>query len=130
MIVMMFRALLIVAMLLLMYSIIQYFRNPERLLQRAKLSNGFFLFDEEGNSKKNIRFVYKGCQFEGEKYVGTTEDAFEIVDIHVTVSDPLDLQGLTRDDIYFIEKELLTRYPFAKINWKHPINKLIHVNPE
>lgn len=125
MIVYLFRFLLIAAIALLIYSIIQYFRNPQRLLENAKETKGFYYFDEQNNSKKNIRFVYKGCQFEGEKYVGTTEDSFEIVDIHVTVLDPLELQGLTRDDIYFLEKELLVRYPYAKITWKHPINKLL-----
>ncbi|GIO27782.1 sigma-w pathway protein ysdB [Ornithinibacillus bavariensis] len=125
MIVILFRILIIAAIILLLYSIIQYFRNPERLLQHAKISNGFYFIDEQWNSKKNIRLVYKGCQFEGEKYVGTTENSFEIVDIHVTVTDPIELQGLTRDDIYFLEKELLIRYPYAKVTWKHPIDKLI-----
>jgi hypothetical protein len=125
MIVILFRILIIAAIILLLYSIIQYFRNPERLLQKAKFTSGFYFVDEEWNSKKNIRFVYKRCQFEGEKYVGTTEDSFEIVDIHVTVANPIELQGLTRDDIYFLEKELLIRYPYAKVTWKHPINKLI-----
>ncbi len=124
----MFRFLLVAAIILLIYSIIQYFRNPQRLLENAKESRGFYYLDEQNNSKKNIRFVYKGCQFEGEKYVGTTEESFEIVDIHVTVVDSLELQGLTRDDIYFLEKELLIRYPHAKISWKHPIDKLLLSN--
>ncbi|MBC5637503.1 MULTISPECIES: sigma-w pathway protein ysdB [Ornithinibacillus] len=125
MIVYLFRILIIAAVILLIYSIIQYFRNPDRLLKNAKETKGFYFLDEQHNSKKNIRFVYKGCQFEGEKYVGATEESFEIVDIHVTVTNPLELQGLSRDDIYFLEKELLIRYPHAKISWKHPINKLL-----
>ncbi|MEN2765606.1 sigma-w pathway protein ysdB [Ornithinibacillus xuwenensis] len=125
MIVILFRILIIAAVLLLTYSIIQYFRNPQRLLQHAKDSSGFYFIDEPSNSKKNIQFVYKGCQFVGEKYVGTTDNSFEIIDIHVTVVNSLELQGLSRDDIYFLEKELLIRYPHAKINWKHPINKLL-----
>lgn len=124
MIVYLFRILIIAAVILLIYSIIQYFRNPDRLLKNAKETKGFYFLDEQHNSKKNIRFVYKGCQFE-EKYVGATEESFEIVDIHVTVTNPLELQGLSRDDIYFLEKELLIRYPHAKISWKHPINKLL-----
>ncbi len=72
-----------------------------------------------------MQFVYKGCLFEGEKYLGTTEDAFEVVNIHVTVRDPLELRGLTRDDLYFMEKEILMRYPYASIEWKHPINQLL-----
>ncbi|GGA86459.1 sigma-w pathway protein ysdB [Ornithinibacillus halotolerans] len=125
MIVIMFRVLIIAAIILLVYSIIQYFRNPQRQLENAKGTKEFYLLDEQDNSKKNLHFVYKGCQFEGEKYVGTTEDSFQIVDIHVTVHDPLELQGLTRDDIYFLEKELFLRYPHAKVTWKHPINKLL-----
>lgn len=125
MIVYLFRILIIAAVILLIYSIIQYFRNPDRLLKNAKESKGFYFLDEQHNSKKNIRFVYKGCQFEGEKYVGATEESFEIVDIHVTVINSLELQGLSRDDIYFLEKELLIRYPHAKISWKHPIDKLL-----
>ncbi|WP_047985052.1 hypothetical protein [Ornithinibacillus californiensis] len=128
MIVFLFRILIIAAIILLVYSIIQYFRNPQRLLQNAKEARGFYYLDERDNSKKNIRFVYKGCQFEGEKYVGATENSFEIVDIHVTVVDPIELQGLSREDIYFLERELLIRYPHAKINWKHPINKLLLTN--
>ncbi|WP_042146301.1 hypothetical protein [Paucisalibacillus sp. EB02] len=128
MIVIMFRVLIVAAIILLTYSIIQYFRNPQRLLENAKQTKGFYYLDEQGNSKKNIRFVYKGCQFEGEKYVGTTESSFEIVDIYVTVVNPLELQGLTREDLYFLEQELLIHYPHATINWKHPINKLLLTN--
>lgn|SRR5690606_31574001 len=125
MIVIMFRVLIVAAIILLTYSIIQYFRNPQRLLENAKETKGFYYLDEQDNSKRNIQFVYKGCQFEGEKYVGTTEDSFEILDIYVTVVNPLELQGITREDLYFLEQELLIRYPHAKINWKHPINKLL-----
>ncbi|WP_026906412.1 sigma-w pathway protein [Paucisalibacillus globulus] len=128
MIVIMFRVLIVAAVILLTYSIIQYFRNPQRLLENAKETKEFYYLDEQGNSKKNIRFVYKGCQFEGEKYVGTTENSFEIVDIYVTVVNPLELQGLTRDDLYYLEEELLIHYPHATINWKHPINKLLLTN--
>ncbi len=125
MIVIMFRVLIVAAIILLTYSIIQYFRNPQRLLENAKETKGFYYLDEQDNSKRNIQFVYKGCQFEGEKYVGTAEDSFEILDIYVTVVNPLELQGITREDLYFLEQELLIRYPHAKINWKHPINKLL-----
>ncbi|WP_042223271.1 hypothetical protein [Oceanobacillus manasiensis] len=125
MIVILFRVLVIIALALLVYTLIQYFRNPSRRLRLAKETNDFFFLDEPQNSKKNVQFVYKGCLFEGEKYLGTTEDAFEVVNIHVTVRDPIELKGLTRDDLYFMEKEILMRYPFASIEWKHPINQLL-----
>ncbi|UJL45023.1 sigma-w pathway protein ysdB [Virgibacillus sp. NKC19-16] len=125
MIVILFRILILIALALLVYTLIQYVRNPQRRLRIAKESKTFFFLDEPENSKKNLQFVYKGCLFEGEKYLGTTEEAFEVVNIHVTARDPLELRGLTRDDLYFLEGEILIRYPHAKIEWKHPINQLL-----
>lgn len=125
MIVLLFRLLILIALVLLVYTIVQYFRNPDRKLQIAKASKTFYIVDDHGNSKKNLQFVYKGCLFEGEKYVGAAEDSFEVVDIHVLARDTDELEGITRDDLYFIEKELLIRYPYATITWKYPINKLI-----
>ncbi|WP_449355633.1 sigma-w pathway protein ysdB [Virgibacillus natechei] len=125
MIIMLFRILMLVALALLVYTVIQYIHNPQRRLRIAKESNTFFFLDEPDNSKKNLQFVYKGCLFDGEKYLGTTEEAFEVVNIHVTARHPLELRGLTRDDLYFLEREILIRYPHAKIEWKHPINQLL-----
>lgn len=125
MILILFRVLILVALVLLIYTWFQYLRNPERRLRIAKATNEFYFLDEVDNNKKNVRFVYKGCLFEGEKYVGTTEDSFEVVDIHVKVGDAIELNGLTRDDLYFLESEILLRYPHAKIDWKHPINQLL-----
>ncbi|MFC4556639.1 sigma-w pathway protein ysdB [Virgibacillus kekensis] len=125
MIVILFRILILIALALLIYTIIQYFRNPERQLRIAKASNSFYMVDEPENSKKNIQFVYKNCSFEGEKYLGTTEEAFEVVNISVFARDPAELGGIRRDDLYFLEEQLLLRYPYSKIEWKHPINKLI-----
>ncbi|WP_099158720.1 sigma-w pathway protein ysdB [Virgibacillus ndiopensis] len=125
MIIILFRFLIFIAIALLIYTVYQYYRNPMRKLRIAKESDEFFLLDELQNSKKNLQFVYKGCLFEGEKYVGTTEDSFEVVNIHVYTPESNELQGITRDDLYFLEKELLIRYPYAKVEWKYPINKLI-----
>lgn len=124
-VVILFRILILIALALIVYTAIQYMRSPERRLQTAKDSEEFFFMDDTDNSKKNLQFVYKGCLFEGEKYLGTTEDSFEVVDIHVTVRDPLELKGFTREDLYFLEKEILIHYPYAKVTWKHPINQLI-----
>lgn len=125
MIIILFRILIIIAIVLLFYTLISYLRNPERRLKIAKETNGFYFLDEPDNSKKNLHFVYKGCLFGGEKYVGTTEQAFEVVDIHISVRNPMELAGLTREDLYFLEREILIRYPHAKIKWNHPINQLL-----
>ncbi|WP_106496956.1 sigma-w pathway protein ysdB [Lentibacillus sp. Marseille-P4043] len=125
MIVLLFRILILIALAFLAYTVFLYFQNPMRKLRIAKDNMGFFILDEEQNSKKNLQFVYKGCLFEGEKYLGATEQSFEVVDIHISTPEPIELRGLTRDDLYFLEKELLIRYPYAQIEWKHPINKLL-----
>ena len=120
-----FRILLVIAIALLIYTWIQYLKNPERKLRLSQENQGFYLLDEQNNNKKNFQLTNKGCLFIGEKYLGTTEDAFEVVDIHVTVKNPLELRGLTREDLYFLEQEILIHYPHASITWKHPINELI-----
>ncbi|GAB3064999.1 sigma-w pathway protein ysdB [Virgibacillus ainsalahensis] len=128
MVVILFRILMLIAIALIVYTCIQYLRNPQRRLHIAQEKKEFFFLDEPANSKKNIQFVYKGCLFEGEKYLGATENAFEVVNIHVTVRDPMELHGFTRDDLYFLEEEMLIRYPHAKVEWKHPINQLLLTN--
>ena len=130
MLVLLFRILILLAIILLVYTWVEYLRSPERQVRIAKELNNFYFVDEPSNSKKNLQFVYKGCLFEGEKYLGTTEHSFEVLNIHVTVRDPVELNGFTRDDIYFLENELLIRYPHAKIQWKHPINKLLLTSME
>ncbi|MFZ3576343.1 sigma-w pathway protein ysdB [Virgibacillus sp. DJP39] len=125
MIIILFRILILIAIILLVYTFYQYYQNPKRKLTIAKANNDFYFLDEPSNSKKNLQFVYKGCSFEGEKYLGTTEHAFEVMDIHVFVHEPMELRGFTRDDLYFLEKEILIRYPYSKIEWKHPVNKLV-----
>lgn len=125
MLVLLFRILILLAIILLVYTWIEYLRSPERKMRMAKELKQFYFYDDPNNSKKNLRFVYKGCSFEGEKYVGIAEDAFEVTNIHVTISNPMELKGLTREDLYFLEKELLIRYPYSKIEWKHPISQLV-----
>lgn len=125
MIVVLFRILILMALLLLFYTVLQYLKNPQRRLELAKSNDEFYFVDEANNSKKNLQFVYKGCLFEGEKYLGTTEASFEVVNIQITVRHHMDLKGFTREDLYFLEKEILIRYPHAKVEWKHPINQLL-----
>lgn len=125
MVIIIFRILLVIAIGLLIYTWIEYLKKPERKLQRSQSNQEFYLLDEKKNNKKNFQLTYKGCLFIGEKYLGTTEDAFEVVDIHVTVKNPMELRGLTREDVYFLEQEILIHYPHASITWKHPINELI-----
>ena len=120
-----FRIFILISFVILIYTAYQYYRNPQRRLRKAKVNNKFLFIDEPSNTKKNLQFVYNGCLFEGEKYLGTIDDAFDVLDIHIIVHDRAELRGLTRNDLMFLEKEVLTSYPHATIKWKHPIDKLL-----
>ncbi|MFC2948611.1 sigma-w pathway protein ysdB [Virgibacillus sediminis] len=125
MLVVLFRLLIIIALAMIIYTMVQYLQNPQRKLRIAQEKKKFYFVDDPDNSKKNIHFAYKGCLFDGEKYLGTAGETFEVVNIHISVREPLHLKGVTRDDLYFLEKEILLRYPYAKIEWKHPISELL-----
>lgn len=125
MIIILFRILILISIILLVYTFYQYYRNPKRKLHVAKANNDFYFLDESDNTKKNFQIAYKGCSFEGEKYLGATEQAFDVVDIHVFVHESTELKGFSREDLYFLEKEILERYPYSKIQWKHPVDKLV-----
>ncbi|MDL4840636.1 sigma-w pathway protein ysdB [Aquibacillus rhizosphaerae] len=125
MIYLIFRLLIFIAMILLLYTAYKYVMNPKRKLEVAKEKKTFYFLDDADNIKKNLLMTYKGFLFEGEKYLGTTEKSFDVVNISVHAHNPGELKGLERNDLYFLEEEILIRYPFAKIEWQYPINKLI-----
>lgn len=125
MLIILFRIFILIAIVILLYTAFQYYHNPQRILRKAKRNNNFFFLDEPHNSKKNLQFVYQGCLFEGEKYLGTTDDSFDVVNIHIFVHDRTELLGLTKQDLLFLEKEIHVHYPYATISWKHPINQLL-----
>lgn len=125
MIILLFRLLIIIALLLLIYTVYKYIVNPQRKLKIAKENGTFYFLDEADNIKKNLLLTYKGFIFEGEKYLGTTENSFDVVNISVYAQNPGELKGLERNDLHFMEKEILIRYPYATVEWQHPINKLL-----
>lgn len=125
-----FRILILVAVIFIIYTIIQYVRQPERQMRIAKELQEFYFVDEPKNIQKHLQFAYKGCLFEGEKHLGATEESFEVLTIQVSVREPLELKGITREDLYFLENELLIRYPYAKIEWRYPINELLITSME
>ncbi|MRG87652.1 sigma-w pathway protein ysdB [Salinibacillus xinjiangensis] len=124
MVVILFRLLIIFAIIFFIYSAYKYIVNPKRKLEIAQENKTFYFYDDENNVKKNFLITYKGALFEGEKYLGTTEQAFEVVTITVWTKHPDLLKGISREDLYFIEKEILIKYPHAKIEWRHPIKNI------
>lgn len=120
-----FRILIIMAVFILAYSALKYIVNSKRKLELAHQKKQFFFLDESVNVRKNFLITYRGVLFEGEKYLGTTENAFEVVTIDVWAKRSDRLIGLNKEDFYFIEKEIISAYPNAKINWKSPIKELL-----
>ena len=125
MIVVIVRFLIVALIIYLFYRGIAYLMDPKRKLDDAYERGSYYFYDDVKNVRKNFFISYKGALFEGEKYLGTTEDAIEVVSIFVWAKDNMKLQGFLREDFLFLEKEILMNYPDADINWKNPIEQLM-----
>lgn len=125
MIIVLIRFFIIALIVYLFYRGIAFLVNPKRKLDDAYEKGLYYFYDDVKNVRKNFFISYKGTLFEGEKYLGTTDHAFEVVSIFVWAKDTMSLQGLNRDDFLFLEKEILMNYQDAEINWKNPIEKLM-----
>ncbi|MFS1517668.1 sigma-w pathway protein ysdB [Bacillus sp. SM2101] len=120
------RLAIIVLLIFIIYRMVKYILNPKRKLELAHEQKKYFLLDNPNNVHKNFLLTYQGVLFEGEKYLGTTDKAFEVVSMFVWAKDVSTLQGLNRDDFLIIEQHLKTHYPNAKIDWKSPIKEFLN----
>lgn len=121
-----FRLLILALILFLIVKIIKYIANPKRKLELAHEQKQFYFWDDHANVRKNFLVTYKGVLFEGEKYLGTTDQAFEIVSIFIWAKDTAKLQGLKREDFLKIEGEVKRHYPNARMEWKNPIRNFLN----
>lgn len=119
------RLVVIALIFYLFYRLIRYVLDPKRKFDSAVEAGSYYFYDDAKNVRKNFFITLRGVIFEGEKYLGTTEDAFEVVSIFVWAENPDKLQGFTREDFLFLEKEIHMNYPEATINWKNPIEQLM-----
>ena len=119
------RFAIILLIIYIFYKGVRYLTDPKRKLDEAYENGHYYFYDDVKNIRKNFFITYKGALFEGEKYLGTTENAFDVVSIFVFVHDEMKLQGFTKEDFLYLEKEILMNYPNAKINWKNPIEQLM-----
>jgi hypothetical protein len=119
------RFVIIAFIVYLFYRGIRYLLDPKRKLDEAYEQEQYYFYDDVKNVRKNFFITYKGALFEGEKYLGTTEDSFDVVSIFVWVKDETKLQGLTKDDFLFLASEINSNYPKAEISWKNPIEALM-----
>lgn len=122
------RLIVLALIIYLFYRLIRFIVDPKRKLDSALESGTYYFLDDVKNVQKNFFIAFRGVLFEGEKYLGTTENAFEVVSIFVWVENPDKLQGFTKEDFHFLEKEILMNYPEARINWKNPIEQLMKQN--
>ncbi|MBD7984256.1 sigma-w pathway protein ysdB [Sporosarcina sp. Sa2YVA2] len=120
-----FRLVIIAFIVYLFYRGIRYLVDPKRKLDEAHEKESYYFYDDVKNVRKNFFITYKGAMFEGEKYLGTTDNAFEVVSIFVWVKDETTLQGFTKDDFHFLSSEIYSNYPQAEISWKNPIEQLM-----
>ncbi|MBU0905676.1 MAG: sigma-w pathway protein ysdB [Planococcaceae bacterium] len=126
MIIVLLRFVVLAFIIYLFYRGISFLMDPKRKLDEAVEKNTYYFYDDIKNVRKNFFITYKGALFEGEKYLGTTKDSFEVVSIFVWVKDTMTLQGMTKEDFLFLENEIHMNYPDAKISWKNPIEKLMN----
>ncbi|WP_077619026.1 sigma-w pathway protein ysdB [Bacillus sinesaloumensis] len=127
MFVLLIRFVLLLLIIFLLYRIFKYVLNPKRKLELAQEKGEFYWLDDQANVHKNFLLTYKGVLFEGEKYLGTTKNSFEIVSIFVWAKKD-NLKGLTYTDFQYIERRISEVYRHAKIDWKSPIKELIKEN--
>ncbi|WP_277585483.1 sigma-w pathway protein ysdB [Psychrobacillus antarcticus] len=119
------RLLILALIIYVFYKILRYLFDPKRKLDEAYEKEQYYYYDEVKNVRKNFFITYKGALFEGEKYLGTTDKSFEVVSIFIWTKDPAKLQGLSKEDLRFLQNEIKMNYPDAKINWKSPIEQLM-----
>jgi hypothetical protein len=126
------RLLLFGLILFLLYRVVQFILNPKRKLELAHEQKRYYFLDDPNNVRKNFLLTYKGVVFEGEKYLGTTDHAFDVVSIFIWPHSVASLMGFVREDFLFIEHKISEKYPNAKLDWKSPIKEFMqkHTDPE
>ncbi len=120
------RFLILFLIFYLLYRSVKFIIDPKRKIELAQEQRRFYFLDDQDNVRKNFHVTYKGVLFEGEKYLGTTENSFEVVSIFVWTKNVSSLKGLTFEDFQYLQNEINERYPNAKIDWKSPIKEFLH----
>jgi hypothetical protein len=120
------RSLLLVFLLVLIYQFIKFMSSPKRKFKHAHEQKRFYLFDDHDNVRKNFLLTYKGVMFEGEKYLGSTKDSFDVDTISIGPQQVTSLKGFTHEDFHFIEQKIMKQYQNAVIDWKSPVKKFLH----
>jgi hypothetical protein len=110
---------------LISYAVRSLFTS-KRKLEAARKHKRFLLIDEK-DVRKNFLLTYKGAVFAGEKYMGPTDNTFDVVSIFIWPENAVTLKGLVRDDFFYIDKKILEYYPNAEIHWKSPVKEFLQL---
>jgi cbb3-type cytochrome oxidase subunit 3 len=119
------RMLLFALIIFLIYRLVKFILSPKRKLELAHEQKRFYFLDDPQNVRKNFLLTYKGVLFEGEKYLGTTPDSFDVVSIFIWPQRTSTLKGLVKEDFHFIIDMIKVDYPNATINWKSPVKEFL-----
>jgi hypothetical protein len=124
------RFMLFALILFLIYRIIKFILNPKRKLELAHEQKRYYFLDDTNNVRKNFFLTYKGVLFEGEKYLGTTENSFDVVSIFIWPHSTAALKGFVREDFQFIEEKIRDHYLYAELDWKSPVKEFLQKNKD
>lgn len=118
------RFALLLLIIFFFYYIFKLLFTSSRKLESARKQKRFLFLDDD-DVRKNFLLTYKGAVFAGEKYMGTTNNSFDVVSISIWPEDVITLKGLVREDFSFLNKKILEKYPNAKVNWKSPVKEFL-----
>lgn len=118
------RFALLLLIIFFFYYIFKLLFTSSRKLESARKQKRFLFLDDD-DVRKNFLLTYKGAVFAGEKYMGTTNNSFDVVSISIWPEDVITLKGLVREDFSFLNKKIHEKYPNAKVNWKSPVKEFL-----
>ncbi|MCM2531450.1 sigma-w pathway protein ysdB [Neobacillus pocheonensis] len=99
--------------------------TSKRKLDAARRQKRFLLLDHK-DVRRNFILTYKGDVFAGEKYLGNSDNILDVVSICIWSQSTSTLNGLVKEDLYFIERKIHEQYPIAEITWKSPVKEFLH----
>lgn len=98
--------------------------TSKRKLDAARRQKRFLLLDHK-DVRRNFILTYKGAVFAGEKYLGNSDNILDVVSICIWSQSTSTLNGLVKEDLYFIERKIHEQYPIAEITWKSPVKEFL-----
>src|SRR5213080_161818 len=93
------RLILLIFIIFFFYMVGRSLFTTDRKLESARNQKRFLLIDHE-DVRRNFKLTYKGAVFSGEKYIGTTDDTFDVVSISLWSQNSSTLKGFVKEDFY------------------------------